>query len=130
MNDEEVMRLWLEAILDGGSRDIQFFINKVKTFEKIGFDIDFDEMKDLIEDIEDNTANINSWIEALMRVVIDQITAKLNDRGYEDVAEKLNDEFSPYLNFLDSWFNIECLDEAEDTKMEDLIKCIIKEVRK
>jgi hypothetical protein len=118
----------LMNILECGYQDLERLNEIIKIAEK--FNITIDDILNYAEEITEKTIKINDIIYSTMRLTLDKIAENITD---EELSEKIR-EHEIYVNAMDSWFNIEALDnrdieEIEKTTKEELIKAVIEEIK-
>jgi hypothetical protein len=117
----------LMSLLECGYRDLERLNEVLKIAEK--FKITIDDILDYAEEIADKTVKFNDIMYSAMRLTLDKIAENVEN---EELAEKIR-EHEVFINYMDSWFNIEALDnrdlkEIEETTKEQLIKAVIEEI--
>lgn len=123
MNEERQEEL-LTYILECGYSDLNELdqrINLLELFDGDLFEI-VEEVKDEFNDIDFNL---------LILTIFKEITFKVGEAIKEDEPEigtKLQDYDNFFLNYMDSWININALDYPEDNK-DDIIKEVIAELK-
>ena len=126
----------LTDILEWGYFDIKELNTRME--QASTWDICNTDIIDYIEGINGDKTDINTWIystinltfykviEALREHIVDTMDAE--DERLQDIEyyiDKLEDEFSPYINYMDSWYsnildNID-LDNKRDRILDDLL---------
>ena len=126
----------LTDILEWGYFDIKELNTRME--QASTWDIYNTDIIDYIEGINGDKTNINTWIystinltfykviEALREHIVDAIDGE--DEQLQDIEyyiDNLEDEFSPYINYMDSWYsnildNID-LDNKRDRILDDLL---------
>jgi len=101
----------LTDVLDWGSLDINALEKRISEAEKIG--VTLDDIKDYVEDLENKT-DINTWIYATLNCIFQKTCDLLKEEfpEKESIIESWEDDYSPFINYLDSWQNNE-LDEID-----------------
>jgi len=123
MNEERQEKL-LTYILECGYSDLNELdkrINLLELFDGDLFEI-VEEVKDEFNDIDFNL---------LILMIFKEITFKVGEAIKEDEPEigaKLQEYDNFFLNYMDSWININALDYPEDNK-DDIIKEVIAELK-
>ena len=117
----------LMSLLGCGYRDLERLNEVLKIAEK--FNISIDDVIDYAEDIAEGKIDFNTLMYSAMRLTLDRIAENMPN---EQLAEKIR-EHEVFINYMDSWFNIEALDirdieEIEKTTKEQLIKEVIQEI--
>jgi hypothetical protein len=129
----EKMENWMEdllmSLLECGYKDLER-LNEVLSIAK-KFDITIDDILNYAEEITEKSIKFNDIMYSTMRLVLDKIAENVED---EELAEKIRDH-EIFVNWMDSWFNIEALDnrdleQIEKTTKEQLIKDVIEEIKK
>ncbi len=116
-----------------GYLDVETLERYVKDLEKVGGDIE--DAKEFVEDIGADNTEINHWfyavIDRIFYLVLDKAREEVEKIESEDEKEDLKsklkdleDNFSPYTNYMDSWFN-NCLDGI-DFERDDYVEQLIK----
>jgi hypothetical protein len=118
----------LMSLLECGYRDLERLNEVLKIAEK--FNITIDDILDYAEEITDKTVKFNDIMYSAMALTLDKIAENVEN---EEIAEKIR-EHEVFINYMDSWFNIEALDnrdlkEIEETTKEQLIKAVIEEIK-
>jgi len=111
-----VLRL-LTSILECGPRDLDRLKGVFAIAEKFGIDA-----KDVIANAEGEAcgrARFNNLMRAAMRMTLERIASILDAYERTWVAERLR-EWEIYINYLDSWFNIESLDSLDEDDLKAL----------
>jgi len=113
----------LMSILECGIQDLDKMEEILSKAENWLVDIDFD---DVIENAKDlGRIDFNTILYAIMENIVYDLVEDIED---EKIREKILDNFNPFLNYLDSYFN-NCLDELDEkSTREEAIKCLIEEV--
>jgi hypothetical protein len=119
----------LMSLLECGHKDLERLNEVLKIAEK--FNITIDDILNFAEEITDKNVKFNDIIYSAMRLILFEIAKNVED---EELAEKIR-EHEVFINYMDSWFNIEALDnrdlqEIEKTTKEQLIKAIIDEIKR
>ncbi len=117
----------LMSLLGCGYRDLERLNEVLKIAEK--FNISINDIIDYAENIAEEKIEFNALMYSAMRLTLDQIAENIPN---EQLAEKIR-EHEVFINYMDSWFNIEALDirdieEIEKTTKEQLIKEVIQEI--
>ncbi|UZQ81766.1 hypothetical protein [Thermoanaerobacter sp. RKWS2] len=116
------MRASLEYLFGWGYRDIEKLEELLEAAEK--FNIYPDEILEDIREIENDPTDINSWIYSTMSLlfykIMDKVEKATYDKNIIKKVEKIREEFSPYVNAMDSWFN-NFLDEINLQNTKDVI---------
>lgn len=116
------MRTSLEYLFGWGYRDIEKLEELLEAAEK--FNIYPDEILEDIREIENDPTDINSWIYSTMSLlfykIMDEVEKEIYDKNIIKKVEKIREEFSPYVNAMDSWFN-NFLDEINLQNTKDVI---------
>jgi predicted ribosome quality control (RQC) complex YloA/Tae2 family protein len=116
------MRTSLEYLFGWGYRDIEKLEELLEAAEK--FNIYPDEILENIKEIENDPTDINSWIYSTMSLlfykIMDEVEKEIYDKNIIKKVEKIREEFSPYVNAMDSWFN-NFLDEINLQNTKDVI---------
>lgn len=116
------MRTSLEYLFGWGYRDIEKLEELLEAAEK--FNIYPDEILEDIREIENDPTDINSWIYSTMSLlfykIMDKVEKTTYDKNIIKKVEKIREEFSPYVNAMDSWFN-NFLDEINLQNTKDVI---------
>ena len=132
----------LTDFLDCGWLDAQYFIKLLGQCEQ--YNIEMSDIKSSIEDmgyqlsdIDINTyifAAMDSLFHAVMQNVEEKAKDELKPENFERFEEFLNDlkdNYSPFINCIDSWFN-NCFDEMTlngdlDQDFKELLKAFINQ---
>ena len=109
MTRDETIKEILVDTLNCGYSDVDLVISLYKMALKIGAIEGFYNVVDKAEDLGYEKLDCNVVIYVLMREIVYSLA---EDVG-EDFREWLDEEWSPYVNYLDSWFNIDPLDEVK-----------------
>jgi hypothetical protein len=106
----DIMEEWkedlLQSLLECGYRDLER-LNEVLAIAR-KFNITIDDVLNYAEEIADKTVKFNDIIYSAMRLTLDRIAEELEEKG-DETADKLRD-WEIFINYMDSWFNIEALD--------------------
>jgi len=110
-----------------GYLDVERLLDILEVANEMG--IDSDELREYMSDCEMATTDVNSWIfvgmDRINSAIFDLIAEDESfDEAIRDKAAELRDDFSPFINFMDSHFN-NVLDEfslGELSLKEDFIK--------
>jgi uncharacterized coiled-coil DUF342 family protein len=128
----------LTDVLGWGSLDIEKLEEYLKIAKKFGVTID-----DIREEIQEtfrysageegDIADINNWfyvaIHEIFYAIMDEVRNVTEDEEILKKIEELENNFNPYINYMDSWFN-NLLDEIDFTKdKEEIIEEVIRELR-
>ena len=113
-----------DEIVKGGSLDIERLEDWCNRAAKLGITIE--EASDFIDGIGFDKAEVNAWFYAFISLMferlIEDIIAMFDSKKIKRACEKLKDKFSPYINYLDSWFN-NSFDEIDWDMDKDNIIC-------
>lgn len=104
----------------GGYLDFKFFNEMLE--DAANFDICVDDVREDIKNYCGNVLDVNSWIYSCINLmfyrVVEQLKELTEDEENEEIKEAIQDKlqewedgFSPFINCLDSWFNVEELDD-------------------
>lgn len=122
--------LTVEDLFDWGSLDVEKLEEFINAARKFGIDID--EIRDNIASFEGDITDINAWLYSVVSLLFYRITDELSDyvenldlKPYikdliSNYIEDLRDNFCPYINCLDTWFN-NILDEIDLTQSKSQI---------
>lgn len=128
MNSERDL---LRLILKCGWADVEKLEEIISTSEF--FDIDLDKVFDSLE-FEGISIDFHTIMEEVMRQTFYKIADEIESlySGEEEVINYLREEapYRIYLNYLDSWWNIEVLDNSDLFDKNKIFKEIINEVKK
>jgi len=133
------MKLNLYDVLDWAYLDVEKLEWYLEIASRLGISID--DVKEEIEEFNGDTSNINNWFYAVIELIFWNVTNKLfeqtDDENLKYEIETMQDNFSPYINYMDSWFdndldnidwdNVDNLDEAVDELANILYPKIDKE---
>lgn len=114
MVDETKCDMLLElatSFIGGGYGDYDKMTDIVKLADHLNIKIDYDEIE--INLNEEKPADFNNILYEIMKQIINYIGYKIEGWEGDILADYLRDDFMPYINYLDSHFNIEPLDEAD-----------------
>ena len=150
MNEKK--KLSIVDLMGWGFLDVEELERRVEVAENFGVEID--EIKEGIEEFSnDNTAflDINNWIYSTMTLTFNEVMRGLEQyieetpKNMEDLIieereeiknkiEELKDNFSPFINCIDSWYdnlldNIDLTRHTEEV-YNDIIDHFIKEIKK
>ena len=127
MNSERDL---LRLILKCGWADVEKLEEIISTSEF--FDIDLDKVFDSLE-FEGISIDFHTIMEEVMRQTFYKIADEIESlyTGEEEVINYLREEapYRIYLNYLDSWWNIEVLDNSDLFDKNKIFKEIINEVK-
>ena len=127
MNSERDL---LRLILKCGWADVEKLEEIISTSEF--FDIDLDKVFDSLE-FEGTSIDFHTIMEEVMRQTFYKIADEIESlySGEEEVINYLREEapYRIYLNYLDSWWNIEVLDNSDLFDKNKIFKEIINEVK-
>lgn len=127
MNSERDL---LRLILKCGWADVEKLEEIISTSEF--FDIDLDKVFDSLE-FEGISIDFHTIMEEVMRQTFYKIADEIESlySGEEEVINYLREEapYRIYLNYLDSWWNIEVLDNSDLFDKNKIFKEIINEVK-
>ena len=119
----------LMSILKCGYRDLEKLNVVLGIADEL--DLNIDNIMKYTEEINEGKINFNALMYSAMQLIINEIADRISEE-YEDgeIANKLRDNFNPYVNYMDSWFNIEALDswDSEDDISKN-IKRVYEEVK-
>jgi hypothetical protein len=102
-------------MLECGSRDLERLSSVFAIAEKFGITVD-----DVIVNAEGNgRVKFNDLMYTAMKMILDKIADILDTYKRSETAEKLR-KWDVYVNYLDSWFNIEALDSLDEGELEEL----------
>lgn len=98
------------------------------------FDVDIEEIRRFIKDIEGDMTDINTWLfatvncafYAIMNAVRDEIEG---DEELEEKIQELIDNFDPFINYMDTWFNNILDDVNFDNSKTEVIQEIIEKLK-
>jgi monoamine oxidase len=128
--DEEFMEDLLTSLLECGSGDLERLNNVLRIAKKFGITID-DVLNDA-EGISEKSVKFNDIMYAAMRLTLDEIADRAEEQGEQEIADELRDQ-EIYVNYIDSWFNIEALDgdvdEIEKLTPTQIVERVIKELK-
>jgi hypothetical protein len=118
----------LENLFGWGYLDIKKLDDLLYTCSN--WSIEVDDLEQLIGDFAGDTTNLNDWIYAcihkLFYTIFYEVEKYIKDKKLLQKIEHIKDNFDPYVNYMDSWFN-NFLDEINlDDDPEEVIKEIIK----
>jgi allophanate hydrolase subunit 1 len=117
----------LMSLLECGYRDLERLNEVLAVAGK--FNISIDDILDYAEEITEKTVKFNDIMYSAMRLTLDKI-ADLIEHQEPEIAEKLRD-WEILVNYMDSWFNIETLDNRDVEEIEKLTsRQIIENVKK
>lgn len=132
----------LTDVLDCGWLDAQYFINLLGQCEQ--YSIEMSDIKSSIEDMgyQLTDIDINTYIfaamDSLFHTVLSQVEEKAeqdlkpeNLERFNDFLTDLRDNYSPFINCIDSWFN-NCFDEMTlngdlDQDYNELLKAFVNQ---
>ena len=127
MNSERDL---LRLILKCGWADVEKLEEIISTSEF--FDIDLDKVFDSLE-FEGISIDFHTIMEEVMSQTFYKIADEIESlySGEEEVINYLREEapYRIYLNYLDSWWNIEVLDNSDLFDKNKIFKEIINEVK-
>ena len=108
----------LTQLLDCGPADLEKLKEIITKGEKWGA-IDWYDVKDMLS-LKRDPPKFNQVMYAIMYSIMDNLTSELS----EEEKEMLMEDFEPYVNYLDSYFN-NCLDLLDENSTRDeAIKCL------
>ena len=124
-------------VLDWGSMDVAKLEEYVNIAEK--WNIDIDAIKNYIENNGDKLSDINAWFYSTISLIFYNIMDRVQDYINIELEEeadllmekwqKVQNEFAPFINYLDSWFG-NFFDEIDLIgNEEEIIKEIIERLR-
>ncbi len=126
--------------IDGGSADIEYLESLIDTAQKLG--IDFEDIKEhineFVEELSSKPSDVNTWIYCVHYMifykVIDEANSITNDFPYtiesiiRGILDGMSDDFSPYINYLDSSFGNLLDDVNLDQSLEDVAEDLVNEI--
>lgn len=117
------------GLLDCGYKDLDVLDNYLGKAECWGVNID---IRDVIDEVRQNFGKVdfNSLLYEIMKQIVINLAGDLGDEAVEKAEEK----FEPYLNYMDSWFNMGLDDLDSENTREEAVKEVkewleIKEVK-
>jgi len=127
--------LELKDVLNWGSLDIEALNELIEKAELL--EIYPEDIREYIENNYMNVTDINSWFHGVMSLMFYKIVNTIrnildeDDEEHRELLNKLQeweDDFSPYINYLDSWFNnpLDEIDWKSVETSEDLINKVIE----
>ena len=112
------IKINLMNVLDWGSGDITALERYLTIADLWGISI-YD-IADTIEFTNGDKTKINDWFYTVIELIFSTVMKEVQEvhPELETKIEKLNDNFLPFINYLDSWFNnflddVELYDEKE-----------------
>jgi len=88
-----------------------------------------DEIMNYVEEASFDKADINSYIYAIIDLIFERLCDEIQDEVDEEIIERARDDFSPYINYMDSWSNYDSIDGYDSEKsIEKLIEEFKKEI--
>lgn len=120
------------SLLRCGYSDLERLREVLAIAEKLGVTLD-----DVMEEVEHSiigAPDLNDLLYATMRLTLDRIAEEVEEGGDGELAERIR-EHEVYVNFSDSWFNLEALDVRDLEKIgrmtrELIVKAVVEELRK
>jgi DNA-binding XRE family transcriptional regulator len=117
----------LMSLLECGYKDLERLNEILKIARK--FNITIDDILNNAEIVYEENIKFNEIIDVAMRLILFEISTNVED---EELAEKIK-EHEILVNYFDSWFNIEALDNIdvellEKISKEELIKDVVNEI--
>lgn len=124
----------LTDVLGWGSLDVKALEDYIKTAEK--FKISSDDIKEDIRSYEGDATDINYWFYSTITLIfyevmreIRVIAEKNGDAELIDKTEYLENNFDPFINYMDSWFG-NCLDDIDFNQgKEEILNDVIEKLR-
>lgn len=128
MDRIEMYESILTSVLHCGWLDLQTLENYIKKSEDWGIYLDIDEIAENVIDLY-GKLEFNEILYGIMEAIFNNLVE--SEKFTDNERELLYDNFSPSLNFCDSWFN-NPLDEAGNTREEAIqkLKEWVKELKK
>lgn len=118
----------LTDILGWGSLDVEKLEEYLEIAQK--FNIDIYDIREDIKGYGGDITDINSWfysvINFIFNNVMDEVEKSTDDKTILEKVDELRNNFSPYINYMDSWFDnfLDNIDLNQDK--ENIIKDVIK----
>lgn len=127
MKAEEWKDELLMSLLECGYRDLERLREVLALAGK--FSVSIDDVTDYARDIADKNIDVNTLLYSAMRLTLDKIAEEVED---EETAEKIRDH-EVFVNYMDSWFGLESLDEldveeVEKTPKEKIVSTVVEEI--
>ena len=117
----------LTDVLNWGGLDISALENRISEAEKIG--VTLDDIKDNVDEFGNRT-NINYWFDAVLSCIFQKTCNLLKEEFPEKefIIKSWEDDYSPFINYLDSWHNNELdeIDFDENNWKEELLSLLDK----
>ena len=139
VSEKDWKELWEEKdkyyalcrLLEWGSRDVDLLVALGAGHESLAhlFGAEIDK-----RDVE-NKGEINAWIDEVMRAIFYAVAETIREEyNLPDVADYMIEEQNIFVNAMDSWFQIDALDEhrwgvEDDMTKEDITEAVIKELQ-
>jgi hypothetical protein len=121
----------LTDVLGWGYADIEALEEYIEIAKK--FDIFPDDIIEDIKSYEGDVTDISTWfyssITLIFYEIIDELEKSTDDSDLLEKIQKLRDNFDPYINYMDSWFN-NCLDDIDfNQDREKILEDVIEKLR-
>jgi len=126
---DELEHVTVANILGWGSLDIKWLEKKFALAQHFGIGPDM--VKEALDENGSDLTDIQAWIGQLLDDIFNQVTDRFEEYIIDTYSEeeqepillkleKFKENFSPYINYMDSWFN-NLMDEVDFEKNENEI---------
>ena len=123
----------LETLLDCGSSDLDVIYSLIDLADKVGLnpDVILDNIRDRIEiDFQDV---VYVFMHNIMRRVVERMSELHDDIDTQEIQDRIFNNFEPYINYLDTHFNIEALDNVmyeDEINIDEVAEALYNEFKK
>lgn len=123
----------VSALLNCGVRDLNLLDELLGVAEKFEINIDdvIEKTRELFNKVEFNEL-VYILMEHIFNAVMDEVeqyAGETEDKKLLKQVKDLRDNFSPFLNYIDSWFN-NLLDEVDlEQSRDEIIRDVIEKLR-
>ena len=125
--NEQYYELLLTELLECGYSDLKVIVDLMDMMENLRVRADMTDVFNTAKDVSGRGGvDFNALVYALMSTIFYDLISDLPD----DVKKRLKNKFDPFINYLDSYFNIECLDYYDGESREEILDCLKREAQK
>jgi len=121
----ENLETFFTEIFNCSYKDIEKVINLYKMANNLNVEINWENFKDIFSQVD-----LENFINQLIYFIMYEIISDLAKDLPNNLSEKLLENFNPFINYFDSWFNIECLDNYNNEDRKTIIKKLTEEIKK
>lgn len=121
----------LTDVLGWGYLDVKALEDYIEVAKK--FDIYPEDIKEDIKGYDGDVTDINAWFYSSITLIFyeirDELKKSTDDGELLEKIEEMEDNFNPFINYMDSWFNnfLDDIDFNQDK--EKILKDVIKKLR-